>query len=146
MVRLSHHLAAVIDGVLQDSPGLIARRARETAMYFTPMPSEVPKPMPQAVENPGKVSSSGTLKAATAVAVPTAAVVVENAKPAIDAIQNTAATVQQATTAWGALKDALGSLANGHVLTVILLAVALGALAYIAFRVVKRIRRGEVSA
>ncbi len=134
-----------IDGVLQDSPVLIARRARETAMYFTPMTSEVPKPMPQAVENPSKVITPGKVIAATTAAVPPAAVVAQNVGPALDAIQNTAQTVQQATTTWGAIKDALGGLMNGHVMTVIFLAVALGVLVFVAYKIIRRIRRGEVS-
>lgn len=134
-----------IGGVLQDSPGLIARRARETALFFTPMPNEAPQTMPQVVENPGKVLTPGKVIAATSAAVPPAVVIAENAKPAIDAIQNTAATVQQATTAWSAIKDALGSLANGHVLTVVCLGVALVAFVVVAVIVIRRIRRGEVA-
>ncbi len=125
---------------------LVGRRARETAMFFEPMANELPKPMPQYVEAPKSASASPTLKAAATVAIPAAGVVIDNAGPAIEAIQSAAVTVQQATTAWGAIKDALAPLANGHVLTVLLLSVSLAAIGYIAFRVFRRIRRGEVSA
>lgn len=136
---------ATVNGKLTELPGLTRRRAAEAAHYLTPDAPGIER-MPQAVEAPAPVRSSGTLKAAATVAVPTVAVVVENAKPAIEAMQSTAETIQQAGSAWAGLKDALGIFANGHVLTVALLLIGLGALGYIALRVVRRIRRGEVSA
>lgn len=140
---------ATVAGKLVTMPGLVRRRAMEKALYLTPDPNpDIPRvqPMPQEVAAPRSVTASPTLKAATTVAIPAAAVVIDNAQPAIDAIQNAATTVTQATTAWGATKDALAPLANGHVLTVLLLSVSLVAIGYIAFRVFRRIRKGEVSA
>lgn len=134
-----------IGGVLQDSPGLIARRARETALFFTPVAGEAPKPMPQAVENPAKVITPAKVIAATTVAVPTANVLIQNAKPAIDAIQNTADTIKQATTTWGAVKDAFGALNNGHVMTVICLVIAAGVGIFVAYKLIQLIRTGKVS-
>lgn len=135
-----------IDGKLQDHPVLIARRARETAMFFTPLASEIPKPMPQAVENPGKVSRSGAVKAAAGATVAGAPIILENAKPALDAVESAVDAARQATSAWDAIKDLLSPLANGHVVTVILLAIALGFVGYIGYLAWRRIRRGEVSA
>ncbi len=136
---------STIDGVLQDHPVLIARRARETAMFFTPSPGAIAKPMPQTVEDPGKVVTAGKVITAASATIPPAVIVASNAKPAIDAIQNTAETVKQATGAWASVKDALSVFQNGHVLTVVGLLIALGVLAFVVWKVWHLIRRGEVS-
>lgn len=135
----------IIGGVLQDSPGLIARRARETALFFTPPPGDVPKPIPQTVENPSKIITPGKVIAATTVAVPTANVIVQNAQPTIDAIQHTADTVKQATTAWSAVKDAFSILNNGHVMTVVCLVIAAGVGIFVAYKLIQLIRTGKLS-
>lgn len=126
---------------------LVARRARETAMFFEPMQNELPKPMPQYVEAPRGAASNNTIKAvAGGVAPPAAGVLVENLQPTVDAVNQAATAAQQAATAWGSVKAALGPLMNGHVLTFIAMAVILGVAAYIGLRIARRIWRGEVAA
>lgn len=126
---------------------LVARRARETAMFFEPVSSELPKPMPQEVAAPKGAASNGTIKAvAGGVAPPAAGVLVENLQPTIDAVNQAATSAQNAATAWGSVRAALGPLMNGHVLTFIAMAVILGVAAYIGIRIARRIWRGEVSA
>lgn len=98
-----------------------------------------PIPVADPTLKPQNPISSKTVLTTGAATVGTASIIVENAKPAIDAIQNTASTIQQAGTAWQGVKDALGVFNNGHVFTVAILLVVVAALAYIAWR---RFRHG----
>lgn len=135
-----------------NGPGAVASYSAKMADAYAgfvgrPDREEFGPPIPVADPTGKAPTVSGkTIAGAAAATVPPAMVVIENAKPAIDAISSAAASVQQANTAWAAVKDALSPLANGHVLTVILLAVALGFAAYIGHRIWKRMRRGEASA
>lgn len=126
---------------------LVARRARETAMFFEQPAGERVKPMPQEVEAPKGAASNNTIKAITAgVAPPAAGVLVENMQPTIEAVNQAANSAQHAATAWGAVTAALGPLLNGHVLTFLAMAVILGVIGYIGVRIFLRIRRGEIRA
>lgn len=142
-------------GVLEDHPVLIARRAREVAMFLRPAleeaPAVVPAPtaqvMPQSVKDPGKVSSSSSVWTNTGVAVGGVTLAVQNAKPAIEAVTSAVETAKQAQTAWEGVKDfATPFLTNGHVYTVVItVLITIGAI-YLIKRVVRRIHRGEISA
>lgn len=92
-----------------------------------------------------KVLTPGNIAKAAGATIPPAVILAENAKPALDAIQNSAETIQQATTAWSAIKDAFGTLNNGHVLTVVCLVLALGVFGFVAYRIIQNIRQGKVA-
>lgn len=118
-----------VDGKLQDSPGLIARRARETGLFFSPMPSEVPKLMPQKVEvgaPTSKIIIGTTIGAGTTAG--SIADQIDQIQPTIDAIATAGASLQSI------LK--LGGLA--------LSIVAFCALVYVGVRYFQKRRRGEV--
>ncbi len=142
-------------GVLEDHPVLIARRAREVAMFLTPAmeaaPVVVPAPstqvMPQSVKDPGKVSNSGSVWTNVGVATGGITLAVQNAKPAIEAVTSAVETAKQAQTAWQSVVDfATPFVTNGHVYTVVITALITVGAIYLIKRVVRRIRRGEVSA
>lgn len=124
--------------------GLVARRARETSLFLEPMPTDPPQPMSQSVEPPKPAIVSKTLIGGAVTAAGTASIVAENAKPTIDAINATAATISQASTAWGGLKDALGIFANGNVYTFVILTIALGVIIWLVVRHIREIRAGRV--
>lgn len=133
-----------VDGRMVDHPVLKARRAREAAMFLEPMPGEVPKPMPQAVEAPKGAASSTTLKTiAGGVVVPGAGVAVENAPGAIDQVREAVDAAQQAGTVAAAFKDLLPIFTNGHVLTLLAMALILGAAWFIWRRYVHKAATGQ---
>lgn len=88
--------------------------------------------------------ASKTVLTTAAAGAGTASIIAENVGPAIDAVKNTADTVSQAKGAVASLKDALGVFANGHVLTVAVLAVVAGCLIFVAWRYVQKVRAGDV--
>jgi len=117
-------------GKLVDSPGLMARRARETAFYLTPDAPPV-KAMPQAVAAPASASSSKTVIAGgVSVAAGAASVAdqIDQIQPLISSITTAGASFQNL------LK--LGGLAVS--------VIALGAVGYMLWRYVQKRRRGEV--
>ena len=135
---------ATVGGQLTELPGLTRRRLAEEALYLTPAsPVFQEQAMPQAVAPEKSAASSKTILTTAAASVSVVGVLAENVQPAIDAAKSAADAVQQATTAWGAAKDALGVFGNGHVFTVALLAVALAALIFIGWRYFAKVRRGE---
>ena len=91
------------------------------------------------VKNP---ITSKTLITTAAAGIGSASIVVENIKPALDAIQSTTATVQQAGTTLSGVKDAFSVFDNGHVMTVAVLAVVLGLLIYLGWRHFSKLRSG----
>lgn len=138
-----------------DNEVLIGRRAREMALFFTPVPKPLdveslvnptPTPMPQEVLPPPGAAKSPTVIAATVQTGTTIGIAVENAEPALDAIDTAVATAQQAKTTLEAVRDLLGTLNNGHVLTFILMAVGAGVGIYLLVRVVRRIWSGQARA
>lgn len=69
---------ARIQGVLQEVPGLTARRAAEAALYLTPDDSDIRQRMPQAVAEETSMAASPTVRTgAAAVGVGTVSVVAE---------------------------------------------------------------------
>jgi len=69
---------ARIQGVLQEVPGLTARRAAEAALYLTPDDSDIRQRMPQAVAEETSLAASPTVRTGTAaVGVGTVSVVAE---------------------------------------------------------------------
>lgn len=124
---------------------LVARRARETAMFFEPMQNELPKPMPQAVEAPKGASSSKSVWTNVGVASGAATLAASNLQPAIDAVNAAVATAKSAQGTWASLKDLLSPILNGHVYTVVITAlIAIGAV-YLIRRVFKRVKAGEIT-
>jgi hypothetical protein len=133
-----------------NGPGAVASYSAKMADAYAmfvgrPDRAEEGPPIPVAdpTLKPQNPISSKTVVTAGAATVGTASIIVENAKPAIDAIQNTATTIQQAGTAWQGMKDALGAFGNGHVFTVAVLLLVVCALAFIAWR---RFRQGAAVA
>jgi len=137
-----------------DNDVLIARRAREQAVYFTPMPKPylgvatvAPKPiMPQEVAAPAGAAKSPTVWGTVATVAGGATIAVQNAQPAVDAVNSAVTLAQQATTTAGAVKDLFATLNNGHVLTVLILTVTVGIGIWVASRVIRRIWSGQAKA
>lgn len=138
-----------------DNDVLIARRAREQAVFFTPMPERhlgeavapPAKPlMPQEVAPPAGAAKSPTVWATVASAAGGATIVAQNVKPALDAVDGAVGVARQATTTAGAVGDLFGTLNNGHVLTVLILSITVGIGIYVAVRVVRRIWSGQAKA
>lgn len=129
---------------------LVGRRARETALFFTPVTPTLdvamrlaPAPMPQEVAAPKGAASSPTVIATAAQTAGSISIAVENAKPALESITYAANTAQQAKSTM----ESIGSLlSNGHVLTFLIMAVAAGIGIYVLVRVIRRIRSGQAKA
>ncbi len=134
---------ATVNGELIELPGLTRRRAAEAVCYLTP-DVQTAEPMPQAVAAPASPGASKTVLVTAGSGLGAASIIAENARPAIDAIRNTAETVSQAKDAWAGVKDALGAFANGHVFTVAVLAVVVGLLIYVGVRYWRKARAGDV--
>ena len=124
---------------------LVARRARETAMFFEPMQNELPKPMPQSVQPPKGASSSKAVLTNVAVASGATALAVENIKPAIDAVNAAVEAAKSAQGTWASLKDLLSPILNGHVYTALIAVGITLAAVYLIRRVFKRVNSGEIS-
>lgn len=124
---------------------LVARRARETAMFFEPMQSELPKPMPQAVEAPKGASSSKAVLTNVGVATGAATLAVSNLEPAIQAVNAAVEAAKSAQGAWASLKDLLSPLLNGHVYTVVITALITVGAIYLIRRVFRRVKSGEIT-
>lgn len=137
-----------------DNDVLIARRAREQAVFFTPAAPYLglaemaaPKPlMPQEVMEPAGAAKSPTVWGTVATATGGATILASNAQPALDAVNSAVNVAQQATSTWASIKDLFSVLNNGHVLTVIILTVTVGIGIYVGFRVVRRIWSGQAKA
>lgn len=118
-------------GQLVDSDALIARRARETAMFFTPMPSEMPEPMPQAVAPPTPASASKTVIAGgLAVASGAASIAdqLDQVAPILNSVSTTGVSVQSIMKLGAATLSVVALLAVGYML----------------WRYIQKKRRGEV--
>ena len=129
---------------------LVGRRAREMAMFFTPVTNSLdvamrvnPAPMPQEVEAPKGAATSPTVIATAAQTAGSISIAVENAKPALDALTSATTTAQQAKSTMETIGGLLG---NGHVLTFVIMAVAAGIGIYVLVRVIRRIRSGQAKA
>lgn len=103
--------------------------------------SELP---PGAAAKPKRVMTSKSVVSTAVSGVTVTAIIAENVQPALDAAQQAAAAAQQAKTVAGSVKDLLGAFANGHVLTVALLTVALGCIAFFGIRYVLKMKAGDV--
>ena len=131
-------------GVLEDHPTLIARRAREMAMFFTPVLDAGPATMPQSVENPGKTTASKPMWTNVAVGTGAATLAASNITPALEAINAAVDAAKSAQTTFAKVDDLLSPIWNGHVYTMMIAgAIALAAI-YLAHRIWRRIRRGEI--
>ena len=124
---------------------LVARRARETAIFFEPMQNELPKPMPQEVQPPPGASTSKAVLTNVGVAGGAATLAISNLQPAIDAVNAATQAAKSAQGTWASLKDLLSPILNGHVYTVVITAlIAVGAV-YLIRRVYKRVKSGEIT-
>ncbi|MBY0317910.1 MAG: lysozyme [Reyranella sp.] len=127
---------AMVNGRLQEVPGLTRRRAAETAFYLTPdqlaeSAAASRHPMPQAVAPPPTAASSKTVIAGGVGVATAAASVADQANQ----ITTTVTSITQATTSvHGLLK--LGGLAVS--------VIALAAVGYMLWRYIQKRRRGEV--
>lgn len=111
---------------------LVARRAREAAVFLEPLASEVPKPMPQMVLAPTPIVQSKTVITgglAGAATVASVAEQVNQIQPTLDAI-NTAGTSMQSLLKLGGIG---------------LSVIALVAIGYFVYRYIQKHRRGEVA-
>lgn len=124
---------------------LVARRARETAMFFEPMQNELPRPMPQEVKPPPGASSSKAVLTNVGVAAGATALAVENIKPAVDAVNAAVEAAKSAQGTAASIRDLLSPLANGHVYTALIAVGITLAAVYLIRRVVKRVRSGEIT-
>ncbi len=114
-----------------DSDILSGRRAREQAVFFAPMPSEVPQPMPQTVDAPKTAMQSKTVIAggvSVAAGAATVADQINQVTPIVESIATVGASFQNV------LK--LGALA--------LSIVALAAVGYMLWRYIQKRRAGDV--
>lgn len=121
---------AIVNGKLQEVPGLTRRRAAETAFYLTPdAPNE--KDMPQAVAPPPTVVSSKTVIAGgvtVAAGLGSVADQIDQIQPVIKLIEVTGASLQSIMKLGG----------------VALSIIALVAAGYMLWRYLGKRRRGEV--
>ena len=124
---------------------LVARRARETAIFFEPMQNELPRPMPQEVQPPPGASSSKAVLTNVGVAGGAATLALSNLEPAIQAVNAAVEAAKSAQGTWASLKDLLSPLANGHVYTALIAVGITLAAVYLIRRVVKRVHSGEIS-
>lgn len=124
---------------------LVARRARETAMFFEPMQNELPRPMPQEVKPPPGAASSKAVLTNVGVAGGAATLALSNLQPAIDAVNAAVEAAKSAQGTWASLKDLLSPLANGHVYTALIAAGITLAAVYLIRRVFRRVKAGEIS-
>lgn len=124
---------------------LVARRARETAMFFEPMQNELPRPMPQEVKPPPGASSSKAVLTNVGVATGAAGIAISNLEPAIQAVNAATEAAKSAQGTWASLRDLLSPLLNGHVYTVVITALITLAAVYLIRRVFRRVRSGEMS-
>lgn len=140
-------------GQLVVSPGLTIRRAREAALYMTPLGADAVEsalnrhtapPVPQAVEPPKSLTTSSTVITAGVSVAAGAAGVADQVTPAIQAVQNASDAASGAATSIGAVKAALGSLIDGRALTFALAALALGCAVYFLVRYIRKARAGQV--
>jgi lysozyme len=124
---------------------LVSRRARETAMFFEPMQNELPKPMPQSVQPPPGATSSKSVWTNVGVASGAVTLAASNMQPALDAVNTAVQTAKSAQGTWASVKDLLGSLANGHVYTVVITALITVGAVYLIRRVFRRVKSGEIT-
>ncbi len=118
---------AMVNGRLQEVPGLTRRRAAETAFYLTPETPAV-KDMPQVVAPPTPTASSKTVIAGGVTVAAGIGSVADQVTPVLNSIATTGASLNSVV--------ALGGTA--------LSAIALAAGAYMLWRYIQKRRRGEV--
>lgn len=105
---------ATVNGKKVDLPGLVSRRARESALYLTATHEEMKTDMPQAVESPAPLvmtnTNKGAITAGTLVTLSTAAEVTStvsnmaySATPIMDLIVKIGPTIFFALLALGAI-------------------------------------------
>lgn len=139
---------ATVNGKLTVMPGLVRRRAAETALYLTPDSDgrieRIPA-MPQEVAEPQGAKSSKSVWTNVGVASGAVTLAATNLQPAIDAVNSAVQTAKSAQGTWASVKDLLGSLANGHVYTALIsAAITVGAI-YLIRRVYRRVKSGEIT-
>lgn len=118
---------AMVNGRLQEMPGLTRRRAAETAFYLTP-DAPAAKDMPQAVAPPVSAANSKTVIAGGVTVAAGIGSVADQVAPVLNSIATTGASLQSVM--------ALGGTA--------LSAIALAAGVYMLWRYIRKRRRGEV--
>lgn len=124
---------------------LVARRARETAMFFEPMQNELPRPMPQQVEPPPGARTSKAVLTNVGVGAGAATLAISNLQPAIEAVNSAVEAAKSAQGTWASLRDLLSPLANGHVYTALIAVGITLAAVYLIRRVFRRVNSGEMS-
>lgn len=124
---------------------LVARRARETAMFFEPMQNELPRPMPQDVKPPPGASSSKAVLTNVGVAGGAATLAISNLEPAIQAVNAAVEAAKSAQGTAASIRDLLSPLANGHVYTALIAVGITLAAVYLIRRVFRRVKSGEIS-
>ncbi|GEP56737.1 lysozyme [Reyranella soli] len=118
---------AMVNGRLQEMPGLTRRRAAETAFYLTPETS-TEKDMPQVVAPPTSAASSRTVIAGGVTVAAGVGSVADQLTPVLNSIATTGASLKSVM--------ALG----GTALSVVALAAGI----YMLWRYLQKRRRGEV--
>jgi lysozyme len=118
---------AMVNGRLQEMPGLTRRRAAETAFYLTPETPAV-KDMPQVVAPPPPVANSKTVIAGGVTVAAGIGSLADQVAPVLNSIATTGASVKSVMSLGGAA----------------LSAIALAAGAYMLWRYIRKRRRGEV--
>lgn len=118
---------AMVNGRLQEMPGLTRRRAAETAFYLTPEAS-LEKDMPQVVAQPAPATSSKTVIAGGVSVAAGIGSVADQIAPVLNSIATTGASLKSVMS--------LGGTA--------LSAIALTAGIYMLWRYLQKRRRGEV--
>lgn len=139
---------AMVNGQLTVMPGLVRRRAAETALYLTPDAvghvERVPA-MPQEVAKPASAGTSKSVWTNVGVASGAVTLAASNLQPAIDAVNSAVQTAKSAQGTLASLMDLLSPLKNGHVYTALIsVAITVGAI-YLIRRVYKRVKAGEIT-
>jgi hypothetical protein len=136
-----------------NGPGAVASYSAKMADAYAKaanQPSRIeagpPIPVADPTMKPKSAITSKTVLSAALSGGTVATVLADNVQPALDAAQAAANAAQQAKTLAGSFKDLLGAFGNGHVFTVVLLSVALGAIAFFGIRYVLKMRHGDVVA
>lgn len=132
-----------IDGVLQVNPVLVGRRAREKALFLTPVGAAniniaaTDKPMAQAVAPPPSAVSSKTVLTTVVAGAATAASVADQVGPAINSISKVNDTVT-------GVMPTIGHLLRSPLVPVVLGIIVIGLLLFVGIRYVIKMRRGEI--
>jgi len=136
-----------------NGPGAVASYSAKMADAYAkfanqPSREEVGPPLPVAdpTLKPKAPIASKTVIGTAITGASVTTILAENVQPAIEAAKAAVDAAEQAKTVASSVGDLLGVFSNGHVLTVALLAVALGCIAFVGIRYVLKMRAGDVVA